>query len=283
MSNVIGCIDAATANTAVCEYSAWAAKQLSAPLMLLHVLENNEREASTDITGTIGLGTREGLLEQLAELDAKRAKLALQHGHMVLEQAAQKIQKLGVEHVQQRQRHGELAETLLEMEAEVRLAVLGLHGEDSVNQLHKVGSHLETVIRTVHRPLLLTPDRFTAPQNAMLAFDGSATSRKGVELVAQSPLFKGMPVHVVMVDADTADNKERLEWAAQQLQAGGHEVETALLAGDVEQALHRYQEQHHIDMMVMGAFGHSRIRQFLVGSTTMRMLQESTTPVLVLR
>lgn len=283
MSYVIGCIDAATANTGVCEYSAWSAKQLSAPLMLLHVLEDHAREVSTDVTGNIGLGTREGLLEQLAELDEQRAKLALKHGHMVLEQAAKKIQTLGVENVHQRQRHGELAETLLEMEGDVRLAVMGLHGEDSVNQLHKVGSHLETVIRTVHRPLLLTPDNFTEPKSAMLAFDGSATTKKGVELLAQSPLFKGMPIHIVMVDADTADNRERLEWAAQQLQAGGHDVETALLAGDVEQALHGYQTDHNIDMMVMGAFGHSRIRRFLVGSTTMRMLQESTTPVLVLR
>ncbi|RUO52359.1 universal stress protein [Pseudidiomarina homiensis] len=283
MSYVIGCIDAATANTAVCEYSAWSAKQLSAPLMLLHVLEDHAREVSTDVTGNIGLGTREGLLEQLAELDEQRAKLALKHGHMVLEQAAQKIQTLGVENVHQRQRHGELAETLLDMESDVRLAVMGLHGEDSVNQLHKVGSHLETVIRTVHRPLLLTPDSFSEPKTAMLAFDASATTKKGVELLAQSPLFKGMPVHIVMVDADTADNRERLEWAAQQLRTGGHEVETALLAGDVEQALHAYQTEHSIDMMVMGAFGHSRIRQFLVGSTTMRMLQESTTPVLVLR
>ena len=283
MSYVIGCIDAATTNTAVCDYSAWAARQLSAPLMLLHVLENHEREASTDVTGNIGLGTREGLLEQLAALDEQRAKLALKHGHMVLDQAASKVRELGVETVHQRQRHGELAETLVEMEGDVRLAVLGLHGEDSVNQLHKVGSHLETVIRTVHRPLLLTPDAYSEPQSAMLAFDASATTKKGVELLAQSPLFKGMPVHVVMVDADTADNRERLEWAAEQLRAGGHEVETALLAGDVEHALHRYQQQHSIDMMVMGAFGHSRIRQFLVGSTTMRMLQESTTPVLVLR
>lgn len=283
MSYVIGCIDAATATTAVCEYSAWSAKQLAAPLMLLHVLEDHAREVSTDVTGNIGLGTREGLLEQLAELDEQRAKLALKHGHMVLEQAADKIKKSGVETVHQRQRHGELATTLLEMESDVRLAVLGLHGEDSVNQLHKVGSHLETVIRAVHRPMLLTPDSYSEPQSAMLAFDGSATTQKGVELLAQSPLFKGMPVHIVMVDADTAANRERLDWAAQQLRSGGHEVETALLAGDVEQALHSYQKEHSIDMMVMGAFGHSRIRQFLVGSTTMRMLQESTTPVLVLR
>lgn len=283
MSYVVGCIDGATTNTAVCEYSVWAAKQLDAPLMLLHVLEHSNLEASTDVTGNIGLGTREHLLEQLALLDEERAKVALKHGHMLLDQAEEKVRQLGLTEVQQRQRHGGLADTLLDLEFDVRLAVLGLHGEDSINQLQKVGSHLETVIRTVHRPLLLTPDLFKQPKSAMLAYDGSATTKKGVELIAKSPLFKGMPVHLVMIDAETVDNQERLDWAAEHLRADGHEVETKLLAYDVEESLHKYQIENDIDIMVMGAFGHSRIRQFLVGSTTMRMLQESTTPVLVLR
>ena len=36
-------------------------------------------------------------------------------------------------------------------------------------------------------------------------------------------------------------------------------------------------------MMVMGAYGHSKIRQFLVGSTTTAMIEASKTPLLILR
>ena len=283
MSYVISCIDGASRNAAVCEYSAWAAQQLDAPVMLLHMLDELKSQAETELSGNIGLGTREHLLEQLAELDAQRAKIALEHGHVLLQLADEKLRKLGVADVVQRQRHGALAENLLALEGDVRLAVLGLHGEASANQLHQVGSQLETVIRTVHRPLLLTPDTYNQPRSAMLAFDGSKTTEKGVEMLARSPLFKGMPVHVVMVDADTANNWEKLKWAEQVLCDGGHEVATALRVGDVETTLHQYQAEHDIDLMVMGAFGHSRIRQFLVGSTTMAMLQESRTPTLILR
>src|SRR5690554_3512990 len=173
MSYVISCIDGSSKNTAVCDYSAWAAKQLAAPVMLLHVLDELKQEAASELSGNIGLGTREHLLEQLAELDAKRAKVALEHGHVLLQLADEKLRKLGVTEVTQRQRHGELAENLLALEGDLRLAVLGLHGEVSAHQLQQVGSQLETVIRTVHRPLLLTPDTFSAPRSAMLAFDGS--------------------------------------------------------------------------------------------------------------
>jgi len=34
---------------------------------------------------------------------------------------------------------------------------------------------------------------------------------------------------------------------------------------------------------VMGAYGHSKIRQFLVGSTTTAMIEASKTPLLILR
>ncbi|MDP5776249.1 universal stress protein, partial [Pseudomonas aeruginosa] len=46
---------------------------------------------------------------------------------------------------------------------------------------------------------------------------------------------------------------------------------------------HPYQNEHAIDLLVMGAYGHSRIRQFLVGSTTTSMLRSTTSPLLLLR
>ncbi|TZG31610.1 universal stress protein, partial [Halomonas eurihalina] len=47
--------------------------------------------------------------------------------------------------------------------------------------------------------------------------------------------------------------------------------------------LHAYQEEQNIDLLVMGAYGHSRIRHLLVGSTTTVMLQRAEVPVLLLR
>jgi nucleotide-binding universal stress UspA family protein len=35
--------------------------------------------------------------------------------------------------------------------------------------------------------------------------------------------------------------------------------------------------------MIMGAYGHSRIRHLLIGSTTTAMLRRSTIPLLLLR
>ncbi|RUO81314.1 universal stress protein UspA [Idiomarina tyrosinivorans] len=283
MENVIACIDGSSAAISVSRYAAWAAQRMGAALTLLHVLDENRYPAKSELSGNIGLGSQEALLDELAELDEKRAKLALQQGHLMLDKAhnsvAEEIPQIAIN---SRQRHGQLVDTLLDIEPETRLTVLGLHGEEHEQGDH-IGSQLETILRRVHRPVLLVPDNFNAPSSVLLAFDNSETTRKGVQMVAASPLLKGLPVHVVMVGAASDDHHSALQWAVETLQQQGHDAKAELLAGDVEASIHQYQQQHQLDLLVMGAYGHSRIRQLLVGSTTTKMLETSASPLLVLR
>jgi nucleotide-binding universal stress UspA family protein len=166
---------------------------------------------------------------------------------------------------------------------EIRLLVIGLHSTHSHSPGMPVGSHVESVIRTMHRPILVIPGAFREPQSLMLAFDGSATTLKGVDMLAASPLFRGLPCHLVMVGAETEANRALLEGARDRLQQAGFEVTAVLKTGEVEPVLHAYQADNSIDLMVMGAYGHSRIRQLLVGSTTRNMLNNTRTPLLLLR
>ncbi|WP_372980622.1 universal stress protein [Marinobacter sediminum] len=283
MLRVVACIDGSRAAPAVCDYAAWASKHMQNPVTLLHVLDEERYPAEPDLAGSIGLGSREQLLDELAELDRKRSKLALEHGHHMLDEAERRLKGAGVADVAKRQRHGDLTESLLALEKQTRLLVMGLHGESSSDRDIHIGSQLETVIRSMHRPILLVPDEFIAPKSAMLAFDGSPTAFKGVELLAGSPVLKGMPLHLVMVGADTNDRWEQLKKAEKMLANLGSEITLAIRAGDVEPTLHAYQEEHDIDLLVMGAYGHSRIRQFLVGSTTTIMLKTAEKPLVILR
>ncbi len=146
-----------------------------------------------------------------------------------------------------------------------------------------LGYNLERLVRTLHRPILMVTDRFKRPETVMIAFDGSKTTRKGVEMMSRSPMFNGVPCHVVVVGAETADNRSQLDWALKTLRDAGHEAQGAIRAGEVEETLRNYQQQHAIDMLVMGAYGHSRIRHLLVGSTTTAMLRKASVPVLLLR
>lgn len=283
MTYVTACIDGSASAPAVCDYASWASQRLNAPLTLLHVLDQRQYPVSADLSGNIGLGSREHLLDQLAALDEQRNKLALEQGLVMLAAAKERAIADGVSSPETKQRHGDLLESLRELENDIRLLVIGRQGESSDGAELHVGSQLESVIRIMHRPVLVTPTSFKKPESVMLAFDGGATTRKGVEMLAASPLLRGLPIHLVMVGTKTTENAVQMEAACSTLTSAGHKVHTVIRAGEVEPALHTYQEEHGIDLLVMGAYGHSRIRQFLVGSTTAHMLRTTTSPLLLLR
>ncbi|WP_286786632.1 universal stress protein, partial [Pseudomonas sp. UBA3153] len=101
--------------------------------------------------------------------------------------------------------------------------------------------------------------------------------------LASGPLCEGMPIHLVMIGADTGDNWAPLDNAAARLASAGYDVRQAIRHGEVVSTLLAYQEEHSIDVLAMGAYGHSRIRQFLVGSTTGALLRSSSGALLILR
>jgi len=281
-TTVFACIDGSAWSPAVCDAAVWSAKRMSAPLKFFHALHRDRAPGAVNLSGSIGLGARESLLSELAELDAKRNRIAREAGQEMLDAAQARAKEAGIDS-ESFQRHDGLVETLSEHEDQIRLLVLGKRGEEADIASEHIGSHLERVIRALHRPILITTKEFKAPERIMLAFDGSPTARKGLEMVARSPLFAGLPCHLVMVGEDNAKSRAELEPVQKILEDAGFDVPTAIIPGDVESVLSAYQSEQGIDLMIMGAYGHSRIRHLLIGSTTTAMLRKSTIPVLLLR
>ncbi|TVR64354.1 MAG: universal stress protein [Gemmatimonadales bacterium] len=288
---VLACIDDSPYVGAICDFAAWSAERMTAPLTFLHVLDatSGNVPGSRNLTGAIGLGAREELLEELAELDEARARLAMERGRQLLAGAVERARDAAPDleaatgAMEVRQRHGELVDAILALESGTRMLVVGKRGTASAQRHGHLGRHLEEVIRAVHKPILVAQQTFAPPARIMMAWDGSPTAEKGVGMIAAGALFRGIPCHLVHVGADRADVRAGLEAAAQTLRHAGFDAPTALLSGNPEDALPRYQADHDIDLLVMGAFGHSRIRRMILGSTTTAMLRTCTVSVMVLR
>ncbi len=283
MNNIVACIDGSASARCVTIAAAWASSRLDTRLLLLHVLERPAAPPAQDLSGAIGLGSREQLLEELTALDERREKLALEHGRHLLEDAEAVAVAAGAGNVARKQRHGDLVGALRDLEEDTRLLVMGRLGEDHDIAAHTIGSHLESVVRSVHRPIMVVMREFIAPRQFMIAYDGSATASKALELVASSPLLAGLPCHLVTVGPLSAEQTRQIGQARDTLAEAGFAVTTATLEGEVQAALGQYHRDQGIDLMVMGAWGHSRIRQFFVGSNTTRMLSHSDITLLLLR
>jgi len=284
MNKVIACVDGAAYTLSVCDYASWASRRLSVPLEFLHVLDRHpERSTVTDFSGSIGLGAQDALLQELGALDEKRSVLAQRHGRELLEGVVRRAKDTGMVQVGSRQRHGSLTEALLDLEPEARLFVLGQHHHtEHIRKLH-LDHNVERSIRTVQRPVLVASGDYREPQQFAIAFDGSPTGLKMVDTLSRSPMLKGLPCHAVMVGEQTQHTREQLDSVHNTLAAAGFDVQVSAVTGEPETALPVYLKSRGVDLLVMGAYGHSRIRQLIVGSTTTTLLRTSPVPVLVLR
>lgn len=279
--------DASGANgLAVCDWAAWAARRLDAPLQLLHVHEPQPDLAPmADLSGALGIDAREGLLRDLARLDEERHRLAQAHTRELLERLRERLLAgwpAGDTTVETAQESGELTERLDHHQAGVRLFVLGRRRQASqpTGKLH-LDHHLERAVRALRQPVLVAAAAFREPRRFAIAFDGSETGRRTVERIAASPLLRGLACHAVIVTHDTAKAEKELAWARQAL--AGFDVTGVRLEGEPEAALVGHVQLQGMDLLAMGAYGHSRMRHLILGSTTSTLLRTSPAPVLVIR
>lgn len=281
---ILACVDATPVAEPVTDYAAWAARRLDAPMELLHVLDGHVAlSGNQDHSGAIGLGAEEKLLDKLATEDEERARAAREAGRQLLNRLRERALNTGTAFVDTRLRHGNVEETIAEQQVGSRLLVLGRAWAKSKTVDGALGKHLEWVVRSVNRPVLVATQTYSEPTRVLFAFDGSGVTRKGVEMLAGSPLLKGLPVHLLMAGNPNSADKRQLELAAQTLQGAGMETTLSIAPGSPQEVISSAAKTEDFDLLVMGAYSHSPIRSLFFGSKTTELLKTSRIPILLLR
>ncbi len=281
---VMACVDLSPYAESVADYAAWAARKLETGIEFLHVLEAPAAaDRGKDHSGALGLDAQEHLLKELADQDEARSRAMRESGRVFLNSLRQRALAAGAHEVDVRQRHGTLEDTLSEQQTNVSLFVLGRRGSAAGITGRDLGRNLEWAVRAVDRPVLAVTDRFQAPTRVLLAFDGSALMRRGIQSIAASPLLRGLPVHVLMAGKPDAQAPATIDWARQTLEAAGFTVTSAIAQGDPERVISQVVQDQGTDLVAMGAYSHSPWRSWLLGSRTTDLLRSVRVAALLLR
>ncbi|MFN4355661.1 universal stress protein [Parvibaculum sp.] len=280
---IVALVDGSIYSRSVCENAAWIASRLSAAVELLHVLGRRQGAESNDLSGSIALGARSALLEELTALDEQRAKLQQQRGRAILDDAKAVVEAAGAGPVTTRLRIADIVETTAEAEADADMLVIGKRGEAADFARLHLGSNIERIVRASHKPVYIAARAFHAPERFLIAFDGGPSSLKAVEHVAAGALFAGLECHLLMAGDASADLRRKLDEADARLQSAGFTVKAFVAPGAPEAAIAAHVDSQKIGLLVMGAYGHSRIRSLIIGSTTTEMIRSCKVPVVLFR
>lgn len=281
MSKILAFIDGSVYAESVCRLSAWAASRMAIPVEIAHVI-GRRMSGSFDLSGSLEFNQSAALLDEYARLDAQHAKLAQAKGRALLDAAKMIVSAKGVQ-AETRLRNGDLLDALADLEKDAALVVIGKRGEAADFAKLHLGSNLERVVRSSTRPVLVAARKHVPIDRFLVAFDGGKSANRAVDFVATSGLLKGMKATILSVGADTAENRSRLDAPVRRLRESGFEVEGILLPGDPDEVIGSHVETHGVGLLVMGAYGHSRMRSLVIGSTTEAMVRRCKIPVLMFR
>jgi nucleotide-binding universal stress UspA family protein len=282
MKNLLVCTDGSHYAEEACRYAAFVAKQTTARIKVLYVTDLRQFEipAVADLSGSLGIQPYDGLIAQLQEVEKMKSQF-------VNEQALKIFEEEGLgEQVEFIHETGLLVDEIKDYAAAADLIILGKRGENADFASEHLGSMLERVVRSAKVPCLVTNRAFKAFEKVAVAYDGSKSSRKALEfLCSESSLFRSMDIHVlVCVEGSNEDvAADRIADAEGILRACGYDPNCEMLSGVVESAIAEYVEEAKIDLLVLGAYGHSRIRELLIGSTTTELMRRCHVPLLCFR
>lgn len=280
MQRILAAIDTSLYADSVVDHAAWVAARVDGVVELLHVIQRSDPVPGRgDMSGALGLGAKSGLMEELVSLAETQGRLAREQGKALLAAAVARLAAAGVTATKPVHRHGGVIETLIEREAENDLVIIGKRGEQADFARGHIGSFVERMVRESIRPVLVAARKFVAPKTVVIAFDGGPSSKKAVAFLAESPLIAGLAVHLVSVGTLDAARRAALNEGRGLLPAAQvHE-----LAGPADAAIEGLVKATGAELLVMGAYGHSPLRTFIVGSTTTALMRACPVSVLLFR
>jgi len=137
------------------------------------------------------------------------------------------------------------------------------------------------------------------PKRILAAFDGSQDANEAFETAVDFATLCGARLEVVSVatppepptrveteaalDAASQHYEELFEGLRRTAQARGVALETRILVGHAAEQILRLAADTGTDLIVVGHRGHSKIREWLFGSTSRRVVSHATCSVLVVR
>lgn len=280
MQRILAAIDTSLYADSVVDHAAWVAARTDGEVELLHVIQRTDSVPGRgDMSGALGLGAKSGLMEELVSLAETQGRLAREQGKALLAAAVARLAEAGVTAVKPVHRHGGVIETLIEREAENDLVIIGKRGEQADFARGHIGSFVERMVRESIRPVLVAARKFVLPKTVVIAFDGGPSAKKAVAFLAESKLIEGLNVHLVSAGTINEALHREIAWAKGLLpDAQMHE-----LAGPVDDAIEGLVKSTGSELLVMGAYGHSPLRTFIVGSTTTALMRACPVSVLLFR
>lgn len=201
----------------------------------------------------------------------------------VLERAG-KVLKKGKVSYELEKASGSPVEIICEKARLSDLVVMGSRGEFGSWRDKMLGATLEATTRLCIKPIMVTEKDYKQITGILVSYDGSNNSNKALPWAGYLAKQLGVPLNVITVNSDEESAKSTLKEATDYLSSYKlTKLNTIIMEGDAEVRIVEACKETKSDLIIVGSYGHSRIREAILGSTTVQVMRKSSVPVLMVK
>lgn len=273
------CVDGSQYGQVVTQYAVWISQKVGVKVVALYVSELNNYELPTfgDFGGVLGAQNYSNVAEQLKEIENKKAKVIGDFVKKSFDEAGI-ADRLTVIH-----RIGDLVdviEELCEERKQITSLIVGKRGENCNFAKGFLGSNLERIIRTTQLPCFVVNREFIKQERLLFSYDGGVSAEKALAFLEKNKAYFTQEIHLVSVAKPGKEEEvsKKLSEIERRLAGGNFRLKLQMLSGVPAEAIQTYAKTNGITCILMGAYGHSRIRQFIIGSTTTEVVRRCLVP-----
>lgn len=275
-SILVGVDGSEHARTAV-RYATWLARHLDATVTGLHVVDIVSIEGSFfhDISGSLGF-------EPYLDFTSKMREALQERGAAILDEFRATCTQEGVRFDTALQ-IGIVPSEICERAREADLVVIGHRGVNQRFSTGLLGGTSESVTRQCTKPVLVTPLEFREVRSPVLAYDGSQRASAAMTVAAEVCTRLGLPLSVLTVCRDEEQGEKIIEQARRYLASYSLVTHPSVVTGHAYEKILEEIRTKGYDLIFMGAHGHGRIIELVLGSTTEYVLRNAPCPVFLNR
>jgi len=273
LKNILLPTDGSPRSASATAYALWLAEKFGGHIIGQHVID-------ALLEGTV-LDDISGFLEIESELDfpARMREIFTERGEKALEDLSRRCSARQLSH-----------ETFLDIGVvpdeiceRAKMADVVVLGGQETPRSGLLGRTADIVTRRSPHPVFMSAANFKPVENPLLAYDGSRRAHAAMELAAEFCNHLGIPLTVLHVSKEAAATERIAAEARSYLTSYDIKISLKVDKGYPEQRIVYHIANNDHDLLFIGAYGHRRIIEMVLGSTTEYLLRNSPCPIFLRR
>jgi nucleotide-binding universal stress UspA family protein len=277
IKNILIPLDGSEHSYAALEYAMWMTEKFDGRLTGQHIIDTISIEGTVfhDVSGSLGF-------EPYLDFSSKMRQILEERGKLILEDFTQKCQQRRIK-CQSFLDTGLIANEICERAKVADLVVIGHRGVNEEFSTGLLGTTAETITRKSPRPIFVSTKKFKLIERPLLAYDGSHRASSAMESAAEFCSVLHLPLTVLTVAKADKSADSVTQQARSYLSSYDIETRFEMDRGYPEQKIIEHLTRFEYDLLFIGAYGHRRIIEMVLGSATEYVLRNSPCPVFLNR